>query len=164
MPGVDFDVVRREITMQQVLDEIGFEVTHQEGGQLRGPCLVHGSTPKTSRVFSVNLSTQRYYCPSANHMATNLSSMRPYARRRSTAPPSICVTRWAKTCHGSADGEPSDRHGNREEAPVLEVPKSVAYKKTDPQLLTISRPPSRYSRSSRLVWQTRQRFGYAIRR
>ena len=62
MPGVDFDVVRREITMQQVLDEIGFEVTHQKGGQLRGPCLVHGSTPKTSRVFSVNLSTQRYYC------------------------------------------------------------------------------------------------------
>ena len=55
MPGVDFDVVSREITMQQVLDEIGFRVTHQEGDQLRGPCPVHGSTSKNSRVFSVNL-------------------------------------------------------------------------------------------------------------
>ena len=31
-----------------------------------------------------------------------------------------------------------DQTRNREEAPVLEVPKSVAYSKTDPQLLTIS--------------------------
>ena len=62
MPGVDFDVVRREITMQQVLDEIGFRATHRESDQLRGPCPVHGSTSKNSRVCSVNLSTQRYYC------------------------------------------------------------------------------------------------------
>ena len=62
MPGIDFDGVRREITMQQVLDEIGFRVTHQEGDQLRGPCPVHGSTSKNGRVFSVNLSAQRYYC------------------------------------------------------------------------------------------------------
>ncbi len=31
-----------------------------------------------------------------------------------------------------------DQTRNREEAPVLEVPKSVAYSKTDPQLLTIT--------------------------
>ena len=30
MPGVDFDVVRREITMQLVLDEIGYRATHRE--------------------------------------------------------------------------------------------------------------------------------------
>lgn len=62
MSGVDFDVVRREITMRQVLDEIGFRVTRHEGDQLRGPCPVHGSTSNNSRVFSVNLGTQRYYC------------------------------------------------------------------------------------------------------
>jgi len=62
MPGVDFDVLRREITMQQVLDEIGFRATHCEGDQLHGPCPVHGSTSKNSRSFSVNLSIGRYYC------------------------------------------------------------------------------------------------------
>jgi len=62
MPGVDFNVVRAEITMQQVLDEIGFRVTHKSGDQLRGPCPVHGSTSKHSRAFSVNVSEGRYYC------------------------------------------------------------------------------------------------------
>jgi DNA primase len=62
MPGVDFDVVRNEITMQQVLDEMGFKAIRRDGDQLRGPCPVHGSTSKNSREFSVNLSTDRYYC------------------------------------------------------------------------------------------------------
>jgi DNA primase len=62
MPGVDFDVLRREITMQQVLDEIGFRATRRDGDQLRGPCPVHGSTSTSSRLFSVNVSTGRYYC------------------------------------------------------------------------------------------------------
>jgi len=72
MPGVDFDVIRREITMQQVLDEIGFRMTHREGDQLRGPCLVHGSTSKNSRAFSVNLGTQRYYCHKCNSHGNQL--------------------------------------------------------------------------------------------
>ncbi len=62
MPGVDFNILRSEITMQQVLDEIGFRATHRDGGQLRGPCPVHGSTSKHSRAFSVNLREGRYYC------------------------------------------------------------------------------------------------------
>ena len=62
MPGVDFAVLRREITMQQVLDEIGLEPTYRNGDQLRGPCPVHGSSSKHSRVFSVNLAEGRYYC------------------------------------------------------------------------------------------------------
>ena len=62
MPGIDFDVVRREISMQQVLDAIGFSVTTRSGDQLRGPCPVHGSTSRGSRVFSVSLGEQRYYC------------------------------------------------------------------------------------------------------
>jgi hypothetical protein len=62
MPGVDFNVLRREITMQQVLDVIGFRATYPDGDQLHGPCPVHGSTSKHSRAFSVNLSEGRYYC------------------------------------------------------------------------------------------------------
>ncbi|MBM4093855.1 MAG: hypothetical protein FJ276_31285 [Planctomycetes bacterium] len=62
MPGVDFDILRSEITMQQVLDEMGFRTTHGDGDQLHGPCPVHGSTSPHSRAFSVNLREGRYYC------------------------------------------------------------------------------------------------------
>ena len=62
MPGVDFNVLRSEITMQQVLDQLGFQPSARRGDQLHGPCPVHGSTSPSSRSFSVNLSAARYYC------------------------------------------------------------------------------------------------------
>lgn len=62
MPGVDFQVLRTEITMTEVLNQLGFEPTRRSGSQLRGPCPVHGSMSARSRTFSVNLETGRYYC------------------------------------------------------------------------------------------------------
>lgn len=62
MPGVDFNVLRAEITMEQVLKQLHFEPTSRSGDQLHGPCPVHGSTSPRSRTFSVNLATGRYYC------------------------------------------------------------------------------------------------------
>ncbi len=62
MPGVDFNVLRAEITMEQVLNQLDFQPTSRTGSQLHGPCLVHGSTSPRSRTFSVNLATGRYYC------------------------------------------------------------------------------------------------------
>jgi DNA primase len=62
MPGVDFDVLRNEITMENVLTRLGFRPTSQSGDQLRGPCPVHGSKSPHSRTFSVNLASGRYYC------------------------------------------------------------------------------------------------------
>lgn len=62
MPGVDFNVLRTEITMEQVLNQLGFQPTSRSENQLRGPCPVHGSTSSSSRTFSVNLDTGRYYC------------------------------------------------------------------------------------------------------
>jgi DNA primase len=62
MPGVDFNVLRTEITMEQVLHALGFRPSAQSGDQLHGPCPVHGSTSRTSRSFSVNLAAGRYYC------------------------------------------------------------------------------------------------------
>jgi DNA primase len=62
MPGVDYNVLRTEITMEQVLDQLGFQPVGRSGKQLHGPCLVHGSTSSRSRTFSVNLATGRYYC------------------------------------------------------------------------------------------------------
>jgi DNA primase len=60
--GVDFNKLRHEITMEQVLNQLGFERVSQSGDQLHGPCPVHGSRSPESRTFSVNLRTGRYYC------------------------------------------------------------------------------------------------------
>jgi len=62
MAGVDFNVLRNEIKMEQVLEQLHFERVSQSGGQLRGPCPVHGSSNPSSRTFSVNMDTSRYYC------------------------------------------------------------------------------------------------------
>jgi DNA primase len=62
MPGVDFNVLRDEISMEDVLQQLQFQATDRAGDQLHGPCPVHGSTSPGSRTFSVNLSKGRYYC------------------------------------------------------------------------------------------------------
>jgi DNA primase len=62
MPGIDFDVLRAEVTMGQVLEQLGFQATTQTGSQMHGPCPLHGSTSKRSRSFSVNVDIGRYYC------------------------------------------------------------------------------------------------------
>jgi DNA primase len=62
MPGVDFHVLRTEITMEEVLRQLRFQPTSRSGDQLHGPCPVHGSTFPGSRTFSVNLANGRYYC------------------------------------------------------------------------------------------------------
>lgn len=62
MPGIDFDVLRKEITMQQVLNLLQFQPTSRAGDQWRGPCPVHGSSTERSRSFSVNGTQGRYYC------------------------------------------------------------------------------------------------------
>lgn len=62
MAGVNFEVLRNEIKMVQVLELLHFERVSQSGDQLRGPCPIHGSSNPSSRTFSVNVSTGRYYC------------------------------------------------------------------------------------------------------
>ena len=62
MPGIDFEVLRNEITILQVLELLQFRPTEKSNDQLRGPCPVHGSSSQRSRSFSVNVSKGRYYC------------------------------------------------------------------------------------------------------
>jgi DNA primase len=62
MPGVDFNVLRNEVSMEDVLKRLRFQPTSRSGNQLHGPCPVHGSTSPGSRTFSVNLTDGRYYC------------------------------------------------------------------------------------------------------
>ena len=62
MAGVDFAALRSQITMSDVLNQLGFEPTSRSAAQWHGPCPVHGSRSLRSRTFSVNLEAGRYYC------------------------------------------------------------------------------------------------------
>lgn len=62
MPGIDFNRLRAEITMAQVLELLGFEPVTRSGGQWYGRCPLHEAPPQRKRSFSVNLTLGRYYC------------------------------------------------------------------------------------------------------
>ena len=61
MPGVRFHEVRSLVSMAQVLELLGFVANEASGDELRGPCPVHGSSPK-SRSFSANVKKGAYRC------------------------------------------------------------------------------------------------------
>lgn len=62
MPGIDYDRLRAEITIEEVLGLLGFQPASRRGDQLHGPCPVHKSTRPRSHTFSVKLGSRRYYC------------------------------------------------------------------------------------------------------
>jgi DNA primase len=62
MPGVNFERVRTEITMEQVLDLLGFEPAHRSGKQWSGRCPLHESRSGHRHSFSVNVAQGRYFC------------------------------------------------------------------------------------------------------
>jgi len=62
MPGIDFDKLRRQITMRQVLDLLGFKPCQRTGDQWYGRCPLHESPRNHHRCFSVNVVIGRYHC------------------------------------------------------------------------------------------------------
>jgi DNA primase len=63
VPGVDFNRVRAEITMEQVLRLLRFEPSSRSWVQWYGSCPLHESKSGSSRrSFSVNMVVGRYYC------------------------------------------------------------------------------------------------------
>lgn len=72
MPGIDLRLLRREITIQQVLDLLGFVPTARCGARLRGPCPIHGDCRPQSRAFSVHLECHRYRCFRCHSAGTQL--------------------------------------------------------------------------------------------
>jgi hypothetical protein len=62
MPLIDFCQVRREIRLSTVLDLLGWRRRERRGEQVRGPCLVHGSTSPKSRSFSAHLGRSIWRC------------------------------------------------------------------------------------------------------
>jgi len=62
MPGVDFRAVRQAVSMQEVLDLIGFVAQVRTADTLRGACPVHRSRSPRSRSFAVHLRRNMYHC------------------------------------------------------------------------------------------------------
>ena len=62
MPGIDFNRLRHEITIEEVLDLIGFHCTSRRGQQWYGYCPLHQPEPKHRRAFSVNVGLGCYCC------------------------------------------------------------------------------------------------------
>ena len=61
---VDFAWLRRQITMKQVLEQLGWLdcLRHMSPGQFRGPCPIHGEKHSRHRTFSVNLDKHTFQC------------------------------------------------------------------------------------------------------
>jgi hypothetical protein len=67
MPGIDFDRLRAEVPMQQVLQLLGFEASRCRGDQWYGPCPLYGCASPTRPTFSVNVALGRFYCHRCRH-------------------------------------------------------------------------------------------------
>jgi DNA primase len=62
MPSIDFPALRSAISLQSVLDLLGFVPSQRQGDQLRGPCPIHKSKSPQSRSFSANLARNVFQC------------------------------------------------------------------------------------------------------
>ena len=62
MPGIDFALLRRQITLAQVLELVGFAPRTQRGPHWRGRCPVHGSKSPKSRSFAADVERQCWHC------------------------------------------------------------------------------------------------------
>jgi DNA primase len=62
MPAIDYRRARAELRLADVLTLIGYAPRSRQGQQLRGPCPLHGSRSRTSRVFAAHLGKNLYHC------------------------------------------------------------------------------------------------------
>jgi DNA primase len=58
---VDYRALRRQISMERVLELIEYRPTSRSGPQLRGPCPLHDSS-NHPRCFSVHLTKGLFHC------------------------------------------------------------------------------------------------------
>lgn len=62
MPGIDFALLRRQLSLSQVLELVGFTATTRRDAQVRGPCPLHGSSSRRSRSFAAHLQRNCWHC------------------------------------------------------------------------------------------------------
>lgn len=67
MPGVDFNRLRAEVPMEQVLQLLGFEASRSRGDQRYGACPLPECHSSPRQSFSVNVALGRYYCHRCHH-------------------------------------------------------------------------------------------------
>ena len=73
MAGVDFEVLRREIAIGQVLDLLRWEPIASNEPQQYGPCpLRDRKTEREARCFSVNLRLSRFHCHACHRYGNSL--------------------------------------------------------------------------------------------
>ena len=72
MSGVDYCAVRSAVSMQQVLDLLGYVPSSWRGDQIRGPCPIHPSKSAESRSFSANLERNAFRCFSCGAQGNQL--------------------------------------------------------------------------------------------
>ena len=81
MPGIDFDRLRREVPMEDVLHLIGFQPCQTTGDQGYGGCPLHGSTADRARHFSVNVARRRYDCHKCRRYGNQLELWAAYIQK-----------------------------------------------------------------------------------
>jgi DNA primase len=62
MPLIDFRQARSEVRLAEVLELLGWRWCERRGEQVRGPCLVHGSSSPRSRSLSAHLGRGVWRC------------------------------------------------------------------------------------------------------
>ena len=62
MPGINYQRLRQQVSMTQVLDLIGFRPSRRRGPQLRGCCPIPDCPSSSRRDFSAHLVRQGYHC------------------------------------------------------------------------------------------------------
>lgn len=78
MPGIDYDRLREEITMEEVLRLVDFESTKQYGHQWYGRCPWHECKSRRSRTFSVNVAKRLFYCHECHRKGNQLQLWEAY--------------------------------------------------------------------------------------
>jgi hypothetical protein len=61
LPGIDFELLRPEVTIEELLNLLGFEPTRRFGRQWYGRCPLHQSASERRGSFSANVLLGRYY-------------------------------------------------------------------------------------------------------
>lgn len=63
MSGIDYSILRATISMEQVLELLGYQPVSRRGQQLRGPCPIHDSAAAGKQhCFSVHLGRRVFRC------------------------------------------------------------------------------------------------------
>jgi DNA primase len=80
MPGIDFGRLRREITMEEVLNLLGFVPSRRTGDQWSGRCPLHESQSGRRTSFSVNVTLRRYHCHACDSQGNQLELWAAFTR------------------------------------------------------------------------------------